>query len=223
MLPIVFAIMSLVAVSPGAEVPAPDLTPLPQLCKTWNLDERACAERIAKAGFTCERIGEHRLAGLSPAYPALACNHVGWDKPDEYVDASGCKFLVKHQYIFAVKKDGKEELVLVKTKAEFTKMFAPIESAEEALGFLTALTQAYGTKVIPKFQGGKWKVEGVRPTTLLDKGDEYIVRMFLQGNCGCYVPFLDELSVSIKQNGSFSTLSTVRVWEDDPQNEMCVD
>lgn len=223
MMPILFPLLSLVGFSAAGEIAAPEMAPLPQLCKTWELDEKACAERIAKAGFVCDRVEEQRLAGLSPAYPALTCSHIGWDAPKEYVESSGCKMHVTHQYIFEVPRNGTKELVLIKTKDEFTKFFAPIESPAEAIGYLMAVTQAYGTKVLPSFRDGEWKVKGARPTTVVDKGDEYTVRMFQQGHCGCYIPFFDEVTFSLKRDGAFTVVSTVRLWEDDPKNEICVD
>lgn len=223
MLPALFPLLTLLAAPASTGDALPAVKPLPQLCTTWNLDEKACAERIAKAGISCARISEHRLAGLEPAYPAVACNHIGWNPPDEYVNASGCKFFVKHQYVFEVDKDGKKELVLVKTKDEFVKFFGPVDSPAEAVGFLAALTETYATAIIPKFTGGSWKVEGIRPSTVVESKDGYVVRMFQQGNCGCYIPFLNEITFTIGRDGKFTRQEAVKVWEDDPKNEICVD
>jgi hypothetical protein len=170
------------------------------------------------------------VGGLTPSYPIAVCSiqYPSGEGTEEltteiesgqYFYYTGGLFGTFVRYI--VYQNG--EFVLLKTEDEFRKVFAPIESPQEALSYVVAvknLSASYGIQYFPDLV---YEVDTIEDTYVLPDADGYLVHLFYDQVFGCGPHWTSEVDVHVSLDGSIEERGGRALFRDPNLDELCVD
>lgn len=184
------------------------------------------------ATFGCDEIQtpSNLLGGLEPPYPIAICTI-------QYIPGEGSEELIAEidngQYLYytgglfgtyiryVIQQDG--ELVLLKTEEDFREVFAPIESADEALSYALAvrnLSAYYGIEYFPEYE---YEVDIIEDTFVTPEADGYRVHLFYDQVFGCGPHWTSAIDVHVSVDGNVEEVSATALFRDPNIDELCVD
>lgn len=206
-----------------------DFSPFEKVgCKWDAYGTYYCGEQSTLLKLGCKSISKDKLlGGLTPAYPIAPCGYlfdegkigsVDFDVEcfsyNIMIDGMACKR-------FVIFKDGK--YILVRNINEFANLFAPVETAEEALGFalVTGFYHAmYGQEINDNYIYYVLKLED---TNVKVVGNGYLVNLFYSPEIGCG-PFNTEMiNIKVSRNGQVEMANRFPVYRDPLQDTVCAD
>ena len=185
---------------------------------------------LADLGCSEIQAASSMLGGLNPAYPIAVC--AIQYRPDEVTEElaaeidSGQFFYytggLSGNYVrYVVYQEG--EIVLLKTEEDLRKLFAPVESPEEALSFVLAaknLSAAYGFQYDPAYV---YDVDKIEDTYVRPDADGYLVHVFHDQPFGCGQHWTSEVDVHVSANGTIEERSGRQIFRDPGMDDVCVD
>jgi hypothetical protein len=116
-----------------------------------------------------------------------------------------------------------KQLDLVRTRAEFTKRFAPVSSPEEAIAFAVAFTGAkpiYTPHLDDRMRYYTGRIEG---THVVEDPDGYRLTLFDQLVFGCGIKPTRRLEIKVTKAGEVTVGGPVPVYADPATKGICVD
>jgi len=163
------------------------------------------------------------LSNLEPQVPLNVCwsTGVGGQRlpPEEYVYRKGCML---PQYVhYVIQEDG--EFVLLKSRANLQKVYAPITSGNEALSYALAAT---GFQAISGFAAPpnyRTFVDKVKDSQAVPTDQGYLVNLYDYQFCGCGPHTTFAVDISVKTDGTVEETGRTRAFEDPEQDGLCVD
>lgn len=213
--------------APNCPAADPRVRPMPPLI----IDENKYEDLKAQFKLVSVQMPAESLGGLQPA-PVLAEATMGQcDNGVGLVNLGGklrsCKVLL-------LEKEGKSSLL--DTPAKFKQAFAPVESAEEALSFATALTAAFPLYEFDKRAPGRSAQGSINlmpefryfsssfvPTTVKKEGSDYLVQLFKYQQFGCGPHPYSAVTYRVTPAGEVSEVSNTKLVEDPNFDGLCVD
>jgi hypothetical protein len=153
------------------------------------------------------------LGGLNPKYPLIECALDG----NEYLYHSGCAG--QFNMGLAVYVNGNYQLI--DTESKFRKMYAPIESEEEALSYALAGTGLLAYYDLEVSNEHKYYVDEVEETHVTKVGDDFLVRLFDYPLCACGYHNTYSVDVRITRDGYIEQTRKELIYQD--VTYMCVD
>jgi len=159
--------------------------------------------------------------GFSPRYPMVLLKGVGI--PYIFVSKGSLKHgegIIPVWYEIMIKKEDK--YLIISSESELKKIYAPVESPEEAISFVCALTHS---KPLYKFDlsiRNKYYKKVLNKTFVSKLGNDYVVRLYHFETFGCYPHSMFLITYSVKKNGDIKELSREKIYEDMFKTE-CVD
>lgn len=184
------------------------------------------------ANFGCNEIQTppSLIGGLEPSYPIAICTlqYIPGEGAEELetVIESG-QFLyytggLLGTYIrYIIYQNG--EFVLIKTEEELRKLFAPIESPEEALSYVLAaknLSAYYGIQYDPSYE---YEVDTIEDTYVIRATDGYLVHLFHDRAFGCGPHWISEIDVHVSAAGSMVERSSRQLFRNPDLDDVCFD
>jgi hypothetical protein len=170
--------------------PAPQLT----VSADW-LEEAGCTQGGYEwdcrpdgpvGALGCEKIRVvDLLGGLSPADPLVECaNYTGELPSSTKFRKEGCMVLVLTTHLLL--RDNAYQLV--SGADDLQSLFAPIESADEALSYALAATDLYA-RYGQEIESERYLVEEIEDTHVDETPDGYLVHLFSPPDppCGCAI------------------------------------
>ena len=184
------------------------------------------------ANFGCHDIQapSSLIGGLDPAYPIAICaiELMSGEASEELAAEieSGQFFyysggLLGSYIRYIIYQNG--EFVLLKTEEDFRRVFAPIESPEEALSYVLAvknLSAAYGLQYDPAYA---YEVEMIEDTYVTPDTDGYLVHLFHEQTFGCGPHWTSEVDVHVSFDGSIQEQSFRQLFRDPNLDKVCFD
>ncbi|PIQ29183.1 hypothetical protein COW36_17655 [bacterium (Candidatus Blackallbacteria) CG17_big_fil_post_rev_8_21_14_2_50_48_46] len=205
----------------------PRVRPLPPQA----IDEAKFESLQKEWGLTGLRTPPESLGGLKPALALAQGQKFQCESGNGLAMIGGlggfCKILLTEQ-------GGKT--VQINTPEAFRKIFAPVESTEEALAFATALTTAtplyeFDKRAMSSRDFGmidlrpefRYFSTSFVPTTVVKEGENYRVNLFdfQQFGCGPHPHYA--VSYRVSSAGEVSEISRVKLFEDPNLDGLCVD
>jgi hypothetical protein len=201
---------------------------LPEPQASWGLVQ--CPAHGATSRFGCAelRVPPSALAGLGA--PVVFCerdtagppcggdrNLAPWGRA---VQRAGCMCPVERRLLALV--DG--ALVELADAEAVRRQFAPVDSREKALAFVVALEDRDALYDTPRWlTDGYGLVPSIEATTVVPKGDGFLVRVFggEGGGCGCGTHPWFALEYEVDRAGSVREVARQKVIEH--EHEVCVD
>ncbi|MBT9549194.1 MAG: hypothetical protein IV090_27620 [Candidatus Sericytochromatia bacterium] len=205
----------------------PRVRPMPPLI----IDENKYEDLKTQFKLVSVQMPAESLGGLQPS-PVLAEAILGQcDNGVGLVNLGGklrsCKVLL-------LEKEGKSSLL--DTPAKFKQAFAPVESAEEALSFASALTSAFALYEFDKRAPGRSAQGSIDlrpefryfsnsfvPTTVKKEGSDYLVQLFKYQQFGCGPHPYSAVTYRVTPAGEVSEVSNAKLVEDPNFDGLCVD
>ena len=184
------------------------------------------------SAFGCNEIQapSNFIGGLEPSHPIAIC-------AIQYLPGEGTEELAAEieneqffyytgglfgSYIrYIVFQDS--EFVLLKTEDDLRKLFAPIESPEEALSYVLAaknLSAYYGLQYDPAYE---YEVDTIEDTYITADTDGYLVHVFRDQPFGCGPHWESEVDVHISFDGNIEVRSSQPIFRNPDLDELCVD
>ena len=115
------------------------------------------------------------------------------------------------------------EFRLLKTKDEFRNVYAPIESPEEALSYVLAVTRysaAYGIEYDPSM---KYEVRKLEDTHVTSESDGYLLHLYFDQFYGCGPHWTSAVDVHVSFEGAIKEVAQTQVFRDPQLDDLCVD
>ena len=184
------------------------------------------------ADFGCNDIyiPSNLTGGLDPAYPIAICQidlrsgaasaeiQAKMDRGDYLYYLGGLSGSYVRYVIF---KDG--EFRLLKTEEDFRNAYAPIDSPEEALSYVlavTTLSAVYGLEYDPAM---KYEVNEIEDTFVTAETDGYRLHLFYDQVFGCGPHWITAIDTRISFDGTIQEISQTQLFRDPNMDELCVD
>lgn len=203
---------------------------LPSFCVAIGKDDPVdCKDDPKVRAAGCDSIvpPPQEWGALKPSAAVGICQKF---KGDSAVRIVGCAHPIKQWYLVLLPQVSKQEIKVVKNKEEFRAYYAPIESGEEAISYIVALTNSFPLFNFPKKyfvytpeETGVYTEKNPKPTETVQKKDGFEVRLFENKKCGCHLPELTEVNYFVTTDGNISELKRKTIWRADGRGQICVD
>ena len=164
------------------------------------------------------------LGGVTPTYPIALCTQETNEEfafavlpHDECLYADGFMTTFCHRYL--IYKDG--DFQFIRTMDEFREIFAPVDSPDEALGFVLATgwyTAKYNQKISDEYV---YTVQELEDTSVETIADGYIVHVFYAPRFGCGVFETNAVDVKITHDGKIEEISRRLVYH--TKDSICIE
>jgi hypothetical protein len=184
------------------------------------------------ATFGCNEIQapSSLIGGLKPSFPIAICTlqYIAGEATEElaaeieseqFFYYTGGLFGTYIRYI--VYQNG--EFVLLKTEEDLRKLFAPIESPEEALSYVLAaknLSAYYGLQYDPAYE---YEVDTIEDSHVTPDRDGYLVHLFYDQVFGCGPHWISEVDVHVSVDGKIEERSSRQLFRDPDVDDVCFD
>ena len=183
-----------------------------------------------RAALGCDEIQAppSLLGGLDPSYPMAVCQII----PDQanvetraeiekglYFFYTGGLFGSYVRYV--ILRDG--EFRLLKSEEEFRAIYAPVETPEEALSYVLAVTNLsayYGLGYNPAY---KYEVGRIEDTFVSPESDGFVLRLYHDGFFGCGPHWTSEVEMHVSPEGIVQEVGRKPIFRDPDIDELCVD
>jgi hypothetical protein len=112
---------------------------------------------------------------------------------------------------------------LITTREQLRDIFAPIESADEALGYVVALTgraRYYGQEYDPAYE---YEVDVIEDTHVETVDDGYWVHLFRYDTFGCGPHHTHALAYLVTREGEIVEETSEAIYRDPTEDDLCVD
>lgn len=174
------------------------------------------------------------LGALSPSYPIVRCMDAGarglgaefvatggysYTAAGDFFYIVGCEVNSGVQYVI-VRDD---EFVLIETEDEFRQLFAPIESADEALSYALAVTGLEAYYGLELDLSAVYFVDNIEDTHVETVADGYLVQLDQRTICGCGRKPITAVEFHITPQGHITQLNREAVYEWPALNCLCID
>lgn len=161
------------------------------------------------------------LGGLSPSVP-LAVLTSNWYQPIPDVQFMYVKPCLSTRHVrYLARVAG--ELILLDTIESMAAIYAPIESAEEALSYALATTGFSAVYDLESTPDLKLLVEPLEETFVSETPDGYTVHLFDTFLCGCGPHIIQSVEVQVSRDGQVTQSQPVEAYRDPAIDDLCVD
>ena len=143
--------------------------------------------------------------GLPHGRPAF---EPGIPQPDQYI-----RYLVLFE----------GQIQLVDSVDGLASLFAPIDSAEEALSYAVATSGLSALYDINETPDLKLYTTPVEETFVKETGDGYLVHLFHTYLCGCGPHIVRSMDVTVSKDGTITISEPVEAFSDPQYDGLCVD
>lgn len=175
------------------------------------------------------------LGALDPAYPIAYCTTRNGEKTigvewvslgdyayspqGDYFYAAGCMLLTYVRYV--VFRD--TQLALIETEDEFRDLFAPIETADEALSYVLAVTGLYAYYGLELDSEYVYFVDVIEDAHVDPVADGYVVHLFQEEVCGCGPHPTSAVDFHVTPQGYVRQIRLEAMYNDPAKDKMCID
>ena len=165
------------------------------------------------------------LGGLTPGYPIAACtleiDETVWtaDIPTDCIYNDGGFITLCHRFV--IYKEGKYQVV--KTMNDFRKLFAPVDSPDEALSFALAFNDYFASYGQTKRDDYVYSVKELEDTFVETDAIGYLVHVFYTRTFGCGPFETNAVEIKVTYNGNVEEISRHPVYRDPSEDNMCAD
>lgn len=186
----------------------------------------------AMADLGCDEIQapSSLLGALDPSYPIAICAilYMPGERSEALLaEIDSGQFLYYTGGLFGsyvryvIHQNG--EFVLLKTEEDFRRVFAPIESPDEALSYVLAirnLSASYGIQYDPAYE---YEVDTIEDTYVTAESDGYIVHLFHDQAFGCGPHWISEVDVRVSVKGNVEEVASKPIFRDPNLDDVCID
>jgi hypothetical protein len=189
-----------------------------------------CMSESTRAALGCDEIQAppSLLGGLNPSYPIAVCQMIPSQVKAEtqveierglYFFYTGGLFGSYVRYV--IFQDG--EFRLLKSEEEFRAMYAPIETPEEALSYVLAVTNLSAYYGLVYNSAYKYEVGTIEDTHVTSETDGYKLYLYQEAVFGCGPHWTFEVEMHVSTEGLIQEIDRKPIYRDPNMDELCVD
>ncbi len=168
------------------------------------------------------------LGGLTPSYPLAICAVNPSEASEELMtEIDNGQFFYYTGGLFGsyvryvIQKDG--EFVMLKTEENFRKIFAPVESPDEALSYALAVRNLSAYYGLAYYSAFEYEVDTIEDTYVTPEADGYLVHLFYDQVFGCGPHWTSTVDVLVSEEGNVEEVGREAIYRDPNLDELCVD
>jgi hypothetical protein len=205
-----------------------DISPFQNIGCVWQSDTYAvCPEGSIPKKMGCDTLS------LAPDYLNLLdensqfvnCSYAPQlQTPPDESDAkglydSGCSIKAKQRLL--VYQDG--DYLLIRDLEDLKYNFAPISTAEQALGYAIAASGSEARYDLENLKGYRILTDNLQETTVqpVDDGFEVILFRYLACGCGPHTTFMQKIKVTY--TGEIDFVESTSAFENPEEDDLCID
>lgn len=198
--------------------------PLDWSINAQRLRETGCVQPLQEscpelAALGCDEIGlpSFYLGGLQPPLTVLECVHARGEPPNRqyFKQPAG---LDNRYRSFVIFQDGAFRLII--KKSEFKEIFAPVESADEALSYAMAISSLGARFDIDPNANVEYLVKEIEETHVSETPDGYLVRLFdWSHKMGCDTHTFYAVDVLVTREGDVREVAREAIYK----GQVCFD
>jgi hypothetical protein len=215
--------------------PAPQIPPLSMAtfedagCTPDEFGRWECPDESAITTLGCDSLDEpdELLGALNPTYPVARClyfpiqnqqdNPNALDEPRVFNE--GCLLPIYVRYV--ISRDG--QFALINTSDELKEVYAPIESADEALSYALAATGLEAKYGLQREPGYRYFQDTLEDTFVAEQNGGFEVLLYHYQVCGCGPHTTSVVRLQVTREGAIQEISNNPVYEDPAEDGLCVD
>lgn len=167
------------------------------------------------------------LGALTPSLPIVGCQFVLYtpsdgemvERPDDFLFQGGGMRPMAVRYLVL----DNDQIRLIATEAEFRDLFAPIETAEEALAYVVATTNLkprYDITYEPQYE---YDVNTIEDTHIEATSDGWHMNLFHFQVFGCGPHYHQGYEVNVTADGEVHREPPINLYRNPEDDQMCVD
>jgi hypothetical protein len=189
-----------------------------------------CMSESTRAALGCDEIQAppSLLGGLNPSYPIAVCQMI----PNQ-IKAETQAEIEKGLYFFhtgglfgnyvryVIFQDG--AFRLLKSEEEFRAIYAPVETPEEALSYVLAVTNLSAYYSLAYNSAYKYEVDTIEDTHVTPEPDGYKLHLYHDGVFGCGPHWTSEVEMHVSTEGVVQEIGRKPIFRDPNTDELCID
>lgn len=182
-------------------------------CKSIGLENRYSCDVILPTKY---------LGGLSPKVPIVECIIRDYNynlSENEGIRRMGCMLPSINKYVILINGD----LKVINNKEEFKQFFTPIETKEEALSYVIALTGSFPMYNITIPSHYRVFVKEIEETYVKEIEGGFKVHLFDYLRCGCGPHPYYAVDYVVTRSGDVKEIYRERIFENPKEDNLCVD
>lgn len=161
------------------------------------------------------------LGGLTPSIP-LAVLTSNWYQPIPDVQFMYIKPCLSTRHVrYVARVNG--ELILLDSVESMAAMYAPIESAEEALSYALATTGYSAVYDLESTPNLKLMVDPLEESYVTETPEGYTAHLFDTFLCGCGPHIIRSVEVQVSRDGKVTQSQPMDAYRDPDIDDLCVD
>jgi hypothetical protein len=163
-----------------------------------------CPDNAAIKALGCDTLAPDNLfAAFTPFYPIMRCRTFQSPPPDS--EHFRCVDGFYHSYLLF--KDGQYRLIA--NQSELQALFAPIDSADEALAFALVATDLAAKFSLDR-TGGEYYAKTIEGTHVVETPEGYVVHLFAnpERRCDCATFVTSAANVLVTREGRVEVMKT---------------
>lgn len=161
------------------------------------------------------------LGGLNPDLPIILFSMYSFDHEIE-LPAVYTKSCMVANYISYLIQDG-ADVILIDSVPGMARIFAPIESAEEALSYGLAVTGYHALYDLEGHPDYKILTQPLEESHVEETSDGYIVHLFDTDMCGCGPHITPAVDILVRPDGTVTEVARYDAFRDPELDQVCFD
>lgn len=209
-------------------VEAQDLSPFQNIGCVWQTDNYAvCNQDSIPKKMGCDTLitAPQYLNTIHTGSQFVNCTYAPQlQTPPDETDAkglydSGCSIKVKQRLLMY--QDG--DYLLIRDLEDLKYNFAPITTAEQALGYAIAATGAEARYDLENLKGYRILTDNLQETTVqaVEGGFEVVLFRYLACGCGPHTTLMQ--TIKITNSGDLEFVKSTSAFENPEEDDLCVD
>ncbi|MBE0684703.1 MAG: hypothetical protein IH585_01760 [Anaerolineaceae bacterium] len=205
-----------------------DLSPFQNIGCVWQTDNYAvCNQDSIPKKMGCDALitPPEYMNYINTESQFVSCTYASQlQTPPDETEAkglydSGCSINVKQRIL--VYQDG--DYLLIRDLEDLKYNFAPITTAEQALGYAIAATGSEGRYDLENLKGYRILTDNLHETTVqsVEGGFEVVLFRYLACGCGPHTTFMQTIKVTTA--GDIDFVGSTSAFENPEEDDLCVD
>lgn len=205
-----------------------ELSPFENIGCIWKTNSEAvCNQDSIPQKMGCDTLTKPSdyLDLLSPESEFMICSyradltHKNDDQDLKGLWDSGCKTPWKQRLLVYTNGD----YLLISDREDLKYYFAPITTAEQALGYAIAATGAEAKYDLENLKGYRILTDNLQETTVqtVEGGFEVVLFRYLACGCGPHTTFMQTIKVT--SSGDIEFVRSTSAFENPQEDDLCVD
>ncbi|PKO07142.1 MAG: hypothetical protein CVU41_03470 [Chloroflexi bacterium HGW-Chloroflexi-3] len=187
------------------------------MCDQDSIPKKMGCDTLSKPSDYLSLLSPERMFVLCGYYPHMA--EESQDPEPKGLWDSGCSLQVKQRLFSYLNGD----YLLIRDQEDLKYNFAPITTAEQALGFAIATSGFSARFDLENLDGYRILADQLQETNVQVVSDGFEIILYRYQACGCGPHTTYMQKVKVTNSGDFQVLKSIPAFENPDEDSLCVD